>query len=207
MRTRRTFVVGVVALAVVSIAAVLAPQITGTVIVAFSVLVFLIALIGLSRPEWVRLPNRAASVYVWLLSFGLLIAGSTLMAPPDGDVARSDAPRRPVRALVTDPRVHADSSFRPEVQQLLQTEGIKLVATSARAFHNDVEISVDGTAVAFFASITCAEQRDFVAALWLQWSELGDVPSAGSGVTITSETGRTLASAEQGLGGAQFHCE
>lgn len=93
MRTRRTFVVGVVALAVVSVAAVLAPQIVGTVLAAFSLVVFLIAVVGLARPEVVRLPNRAASVWVWALSFGLLIAGSTLLAPPDGDVARSDVPR------------------------------------------------------------------------------------------------------------------
>ena len=86
MQTRRTLVVGVVALAVVSIAAVLSPQIMGTV-----------ALIGLARPEVVRLPNRAASVWVWALSFSLLIAGSTLMAPPTGDIVRSDASRNQTR--------------------------------------------------------------------------------------------------------------
>ena len=93
MQTRRALVVGVVALAVVSIAAVIAPQTTGAVIAAFSLVVFLIALIGLARPEVVRLPNRVASVWVWALSFGLLLAGSTLMAPRNGDVVSSDVPR------------------------------------------------------------------------------------------------------------------
>ena len=41
---------------------------------------------------------------------------------------------------------------------------------------------------------------------WAEWRELGDVPPTGAGVTIKSSTGRTLASAEQGLGGARFHC-
>ena len=175
-------------------------------IAAFSIVVFFVALIGLSRPEWVRLPNRAASVWVWALSFGLLIAGSTLMAPPDGDVARSDVLRPRGAASVTDPRVHADSSFRPEVQRLLQNDGLRLVATAARAFHNDVEVWVDADATAFLASTTCDQQRDLAAALWTEWRELGDVPPTGAGVTIKSSTGRTLASAEQGLGGARFHC-
>ena len=207
MRTRRAVVVGVGALGVVLTAAVLAPQTTGAVIAAFSVVVFFIALIGLSRPEWVRLPNRAASVWVWAVAFGLLVAGSTLMAPPDGDVVRSDAPRRSVSANVTDPRVHAESSFRPEVQQLLRNDGLRLVATAARAFHNDVEIAVNPDATDLIASTTCDQQRDLAAALWAEWRELGDVPPAGAGVTIKSDTGRTLASAEQGLTGAQFHCD
>lgn len=207
MQTRRALIVGVIALAAVSIAAVLAPQIVGAALAAFSVVVFLVALIGLSRPEWVRLPNRAASVWVWALSFGLLIAGSTLMAPPDGDVARSDAPRVAVDDHVMDPRVHADSSFRPEVQQLLRRDGLRLIATRAQAFHNDVEVWVNADATDLILSTTCDQQRDLAASLWAEWRMLGDVPPTGAGVTIKSSTGRTLASAEQGLTGAQFHCE
>ena len=81
MRTRRTVVVGVVALAVVSIGALLAPQTVGAVITAFSILVFFIALIGLSRPEWVRLPNRAASVWVWV---GVLVRLADRRLDADG---------------------------------------------------------------------------------------------------------------------------
>ena len=74
-------------------AAVYAPQTVGVILLAFSLLVFLLAVVGLLRPELARLPNRAASVWVWALSFGLLVAGSTLMAPPE-DVVRSDTRRR-----------------------------------------------------------------------------------------------------------------
>ena len=207
MRTRRAVVVGVVALAVVLISAALAPQAVGTVLVAFSFLVFVIALIGLSRPEWVRLPNRAASVWVWALSFGLLVAGSTLMAPQNGEVVRSDSRRSPAGERVIDPRVHDESSFRPEVQRLLRNDGLRVVATAARAFHNDVEVWVNEDATALIGSTTCDQQRDFAASLWAEWRELGDVPPTGAGVTSKSYTGRTLASAEQGFTGAQFHCE
>ena len=111
-----------------------------------------------------------------------MIAGSTLMAPPNGDVARSDAPRALGASTVTDPRVHADSAFRPEVQQLLQNSGLRRNATGARAFHNDVEVTMSEAGTAFIASTTCDQQRDFAAALWMEWPELGDVPSAGAGV-------------------------
>lgn len=206
MRTRRAVVVGVAALAVVSVAAALAPRSVGIVLAAFSVVVFLWAAVGLLRPELARLPNRAASVWVWAVSFGLLVAGSTLMAPPE-DVVRSDTRSAPVRDRVIDPRVHDESSFRPEVQRLLRNDGLRLVATAARAFHNDVEVWVNEDATALIGSTTCDQQRDFAASLWAEWRELGDVPPTGAGVTIKSYTGRTLASAEQGLTGAQFHCD
>ena len=61
-------------------------------------------------------------------------------------------------------------------------------------------------ATVLIESRTCDQQRDFAASLWNTWSEMLEVPSAGAGVEIKSYTGRTIASAEQGFRGAQFHC-
>ena len=57
----------------------------------FSIVVFAWAVVGLIRPEWGRIPNRLASVWVWTMSVGLLFGGMALIAPGT-EVARSDAP-------------------------------------------------------------------------------------------------------------------
>lgn len=90
-------VVGVVALFLVLLAASYGQQAAGIVLVSFSILVFVWASVGLLRPSWARLPNRLASVWVWALSVGLLVAGGMLQAPPS-EVARSDAADRPAAA-------------------------------------------------------------------------------------------------------------
>ncbi len=43
------------------------------------VAVFVWAVVGLIRPTWARLPSRAASVGVWVLSVVLFIIGGALM--------------------------------------------------------------------------------------------------------------------------------
>ena len=76
---------------------------------------------------------------------------------------------------------------------------------AARAFHNDLTLTVNREASALLASTTCDQQRDLAASVWLKWSEM-DV-GRGAGVTIQSYTGRILASAEEGFTGPQFHCD
>ena len=78
-------------------------------------------------------------------------------------------------------------------------------AREARAFHNDLTLTVNRGASALLASTTCDQQRDLAASVWLKWSEM-DV-GRGAGVTIQSYTGRILASAEEGFTGPQFHCD
>ena len=78
-------------------------------------------------------------------------------------------------------------------------------AREARAFHNDLTLTVNREASALLASTTCDQQRDLAASVWLKWSEM-DV-GRGAGVTIQSYTGRILASAEEGFTGPQFHCD
>ena len=51
----------------------------GTVVLTASVAVFVWAVAGLIRPTWARLPSRAASVGVWVLSVVLFIIGGALM--------------------------------------------------------------------------------------------------------------------------------
>ena len=54
-----------------------------TLLVFLSLGVFLWAVVGLIRPELARLPNRASSVGVWILSVVLLSIGAALM--PDDE--------------------------------------------------------------------------------------------------------------------------
>lgn len=107
-------------------------------------------------------------------------------------------------ALAQRDLVHAQSSFKSEVRRLISIPPLDTVTTSARSFHNDVEIWVNRQMTLVIDAASCDEQRDFAAALWLRWSEMGVGP--GAGVTIKSYTGRVIASAEEGFTGPRFHC-
>ena len=50
----------------------------GMILVTASVAVFVWAVVGLIRPTWARLPSRAASVGVWVLSVVLFIIGGAV---------------------------------------------------------------------------------------------------------------------------------
>ena len=96
-----------------------APRFVGVLLMLFSVLVFVLALIGLAWPELMKLPNRLASVWVFTLSVGLFIGGGMLMAPPNGPGTAMDNPRpqparrAPVRRA---PPVEREFSVRAGVQ-------------------------------------------------------------------------------------------
>ena len=138
---------------------------------------------------------------------------SAAVHAPHGDDEALETPpaaRPPVRPATrlteqADPRIHADSSFKREVGRMLRDTSLGGVATSARAFHNDVEFTVNRDATALLSATSCDQQRDFAASLWIEWNEMG--VGAGAGVTIKSYTGRVLASIEEGFTGARFHCE
>ena len=76
--------------------------------------------------------------------------------------AEANAAREAERALgraaeeagsrTTDPRVHADSSFPLGVQRMLEDEeGFANIATAARGFHNDLEVTVNRDASEFLS--------------------------------------------------------
>ena len=177
--------------------------------------VFVWAVVGLIRPTWARLPSRAASVGVWVLSVVLFIIGGALMPDSTPEQTEQSAalgsqsvpPPTPeaVAAPATDERVHPESDFQAQVQRLIQQRPLGGDTTEARAFHNDLTLTVNREASALLASTTCDQQRDLAASVWLKWSEM-DV-GRGAGVTIQSYTGRILASAEEGFTGPQFHCD
>ena len=62
----------------------------GMILVTASVAVFVWAVVGLIRPTWARLPSRAASVGVWVLSVVLFIIGGALM--PDSTPEQTEQP-------------------------------------------------------------------------------------------------------------------
>ena len=74
------------------VAAAVAPDFAGAVLMLFSFLVFVFAVVGLIWPGLVRLPNRLAAVWVFALSFGMFVGGGMLLAPPNGESTASDQP-------------------------------------------------------------------------------------------------------------------
>ena len=103
------------------------------------------------------------------------------------------------------PRVETGNTpFGSELRQLVSQPPLSTHATRAVAYHNDAEIWVNRELTLVVGAASCDEQRDFAAALWLRWSEMGVGP--GAGVTIKSYTGRVIASAEEGFTGPRFHC-
>ena len=102
------------------------------------------------------------------------------------------------------PEVDSGSSFRSEVRRLVAVPPLSRFATRAIALHNDVEVWVNRQLTGIIGAASCDEQRDFVAAIWLRWNEMG--VGRGAGVTIKSYTGRVIASAEEGFTGPRFHC-
>ena len=70
----------------------------GMILVTASVAVFVWAVVGLIRPTWARLPSRAASVGVWVLSVVLFIIGGALMpdsTPEQTEQSAASAPASP----------------------------------------------------------------------------------------------------------------
>ena len=102
----------------------------GMILVTASVAVFVWAVVGLIRPTWARLPSRAASVGVWVLSVVLFIIGGALMPDSTPEQTEQSAalgsqsvpPPTPeaVAAPATDERVHPESDFQAQVQRLIQ---------------------------------------------------------------------------------------
>lgn len=131
-------------------------------------------------------------------------SSSTEGADWRGDPVNDPSPRRRVAAPSARDLVHADSAFRSEVNRMISSGPLAGHVTSARAFHNDLEVWVDAELTAILGAFSCDQQRDYAASLWQRWSGMG--VGAGAGVEIKSYTGRTLASAEEGFTGARFHC-
>ena len=69
----------------------------GIILVTASVAVFVWAVVGLIRPTWARLPSRAASVGVWVISVILLVVGISML--PDDPDGTTNEPERLAEAL------------------------------------------------------------------------------------------------------------
>ena len=152
--------------------------------------------LGLINPVRFAEGSRGRAFGVGVIGFALFIIGGALDSTPE---------QTEQAATATDERVHPESDFQAQVQRLIQQRPLGGDTTEARAFHNDLTLTVNREASALLASTTCDQQRDLAASVWLKWSEM-DV-GRGAGVTIQSYTGRILASAEEGFTGPQFHCD
>ena len=89
MNRRERIVAGVVGLLVL---AWFVPDLVGVLLMLFSALVVVIAVIGLLRPSLVRIPDRMAAVWAFALSVGLFVGGGMLLSPPNGESTASDTP-------------------------------------------------------------------------------------------------------------------
>ena len=54
----------------------------GPMLAVLALGVFLWAVVGLIRPEWARLPNRASAVKLWAVSVAILVLGAVITPPP-----------------------------------------------------------------------------------------------------------------------------
>ena len=139
----------------------------------------------------------------FVLVAGLMVVGYLLVQPESepAPVAESaSAVSTPV-----DRRVHPESAFPESVAVLIAEGALAESVTQARAYHNDLELTLSAAASDVLAAASCDQQRDYVASQWLKWNKL-DV-GRGSGITLKSSTGRVLASVEEGFTGPQFHCD
>ena len=73
------------------------PDLVGVLLMLFSALVFVIAVVGLLRPSLVRIPDRMAAVWAFALSVGLFVGGGMLLSPPNGESTASDEQAATVR--------------------------------------------------------------------------------------------------------------
>ena len=89
MDRRERIVAGVAGLLVL---AWFVPDLVGVLLMLFSALVFVIAVVGLLRPSLVRIPDRMAAVWAFALSVGLFVGGGMLLSPPNGESTASDTP-------------------------------------------------------------------------------------------------------------------
>ena len=86
------------------------PRFVGALLMLFSVLVFVLAVVGLAWPSLMRLPNRLASVWLFAVSVGLFIGGGMLRAPPNGESTASDEPPSAPRGVYMEHLSPADQA-------------------------------------------------------------------------------------------------
>lgn len=86
-----------------------APGVVAELLMAFSVVAFVFGVVGLLKPAWARLPNRAAAVWAWAVSVGLFVGGGMLSAPQP-ELVRSEAHDRRVGA-----RLRTEEARRSEL--------------------------------------------------------------------------------------------
>ena len=110
-RTQRISV-GVFWLLVLLVAAYVAPRFVGALLMLFSLLVFVLAVVGLAWPSLMRLPNRLAAVWVFALSVGMFVGGGMLMAPQNGESTASDVPAVATRQSMPDPETPEEREAR-----------------------------------------------------------------------------------------------
>ena len=222
MRNRIAVAVAV-AVSILLGAVVVAPTLTGDVLAGIGALGFFgsFALMFWSRFRW-RIAGSVLGAGV-----ALMVAGNAIV-PADVREARAeerdareaeraerDREAREQERLAEaerwanrDPRVHRETSFPDAVDRFLQPEAVSDMTLGVIAYHNDLHVTVNRDTSAIIDGAGCDEQREFAATLWQRWiASVPESASTGTGVTVKSYTGRTLASAAEGIAGARFHCE
>ena len=126
--------IAVVVLIAVSVAAYVAPEFVGALLSLLSVLVFVLAMVGLVWPSLIRLPSRLASVWVFAVSVGLSVGGGVLLSPQNGENTASDEVSS-VAGRVPDPETpegrearSASRSEAPGIGESTASDEVSLVA-------------------------------------------------------------------------------
>ena len=159
--------------------------------------------LGLINPVRFAKGSRGRAFGVGVIGFALFMGGGAMLppTPEPAPVAESASAVSPP----VDSRVHPESAFPESVAVLIAEGALAESVTQARAYHNDLELTLSAAASDVLAAASCDQQRDYAASQWLKWNKL-DV-GRGSGITLKSSTGRVLASVEEGFTGPNFHCD
>ena len=115
--------VGVLGLFGFLAAAYAVPQVVGALLMLFSFLVFVVAVTGLIWPPLMRLPNRMAGVWAFVVSVGMFVGGAVLIGPQNGESTASDAPAAAVNrpGRMSNPETPEEREAR--IQRRLEESG------------------------------------------------------------------------------------
>ena len=168
--------------------------------------------LGLINPVRFAEGSRGRAFGVGVIGFALFMVGGSMLPPtPETTSTATSSPTPTSAPAVSGEIVHPESDFHDEVAAFLSQGVARAHVQSddllqARAYNNDLVLTFSSDFSAILGASDCDNQRDLAASFWLQWVEHAPNRS-GAGVTFQSPTGHVLASAEQGLSGAVFHCE
>ena len=116
--------------------------------------------LGLINPVRFAKGSRGRAFGVGVIGFALFMGGGAMLPPTPEPASAVSTP--------VDSRVHPESAFPESVAVLIAEGALAESVTQARAYHNDLELTLSAAASDVLAAASCDQQRDYVASQWLK---------------------------------------